>query len=229
MKGNNNHYYYNYYINNNSSIRASLNTNITFNSPQSFKGAPNASTKFTSPTFSHTQQSCSSKALPKYKSIKTEGVEEVKNKTISTPIQNKNKSQKHIHTENTETKGEEEKATLKEMKSIPELRTTLDVMSFSPKINPNKFKRETIFSPKSGGGTFWKSRNNSISKTPQNSSKLKEKIFTKNKAKGITRFRLIKLIGQGTFSDVYLAIEKKTLTLWAIKRIKRSLVNTKEL
>lgn len=106
---------------------------------------------------------------------------------------------------------------------------TLDVMSFSPKINPNKFQRETIFSPKSGGGTFWKSRQNSLNKTPQNSSKLKEKIFTKNKAKGITRFRLIKLIGQGTFSDVYLALEKKTLTLWAIKRIKKSLVNTKEL
>lgn len=119
MKGNNNHYYYNYYINSNSSIRASLNTNITFNSPQSFKGTPNAGTKFTSPTFSQTQQSSSSKVLPKYKSIKTEGAEEVKNKTISTPIQNKNKSQKQIHPENSEAKGQEEKATTKEMKSIP--------------------------------------------------------------------------------------------------------------
>ena len=37
------------------------------------------------------------------------------------------------------------------------------------------------------------------------------------------------MLGQGTFSDVYLAIEKKTLTLWSIKRFKKSLLNTKEL
>ena len=47
--------------------------------------------------------------------------------------------------------------------------------------------------------------------------------------KGISRFRLFKLIGQGTFTDVYLGIEKKTFTLWSIKRIKKTLVNTPEL
>jgi serine/threonine protein kinase len=94
---------------------------------------------------------------------------------------------------------------------------TLDIVNFPSRSQDHPRKPEPTPEPKI---SFWKSRNNSPLKTgrsrPQHPTL----------QKGINKFKLMKMLGQGTFSDVYLALDKKTYTLWAVKRYKKSLLNT---